>query len=137
MKVVIKNLQKRIRIDPAKIKKIANRINPPARFNHLKLAVYFVKNSIIKRLSRQYFEKDCLTDVISFNLGDDYAELFIAPCVVKDNARIFDVGFEEELYRCTIHGILHIFGFRDKTKKEKARMWRRQEAILREVFSDE
>ncbi|MBL7130406.1 MAG: rRNA maturation RNase YbeY [Candidatus Omnitrophica bacterium] len=137
MRIVVKDLQRRIKINPVKIRKIAYKINYPAKFNNLKLRLYFVRNSIIRRLNKQFLAKNCLTDVISFSLEKDYAEVFIAPCVVKKNATVFGVEFKEELYRCIIHGILHISGFKDETKKEKSRMWKRQELILKEIISYE
>jgi rRNA maturation RNase YbeY len=137
VKITVRNLQKKIKVNLAKIKKVACDIKPPVSLNNIELSLYFIENEVIKNLNRQFFEKDSLTDVISFRLSDEYAEVFIAPCVVKSNADSFGVDFEEELFRCTIHGILHIFGYRDKIKKEKIKMWRRQEAILKKVFLDE
>ncbi|MFC1646578.1 rRNA maturation RNase YbeY [Candidatus Omnitrophota bacterium] len=134
MRVAIKNLQKKIKINQVKIKEIARKINCPAKFDNLELRLYFVRNSVIKRLNKQFFSRDCLTDVISFNLEKDYAEIFIAPYVVKINAVKFGVGFEEELHRCAVHGILHIFGFNDESKKEKSIMWKRQENILSKII---
>lgn len=135
MKIIIKNLQRRIIINPAKIRRLASKIKLPSRLNNLKINLYFVKNSVIKKLNLKFFGKNYATDVISFDLGKDYAEIFIAPSVVKENAFIFKTEFKEELYRCVIHGVLHIFGFNDKIKKEKNIMWKAQEAILKKISS--
>ncbi|MDD5005857.1 MAG: rRNA maturation RNase YbeY [Candidatus Omnitrophica bacterium] len=134
MKIIIKNLQGKITINPASIRKIAKKVNPPPRLNNLKLSLYFVENLLIKKLNQQFFKKNRLTDVISFNLGNDYAEVFIAPCVVKSNSAYFGASFKEELYRCTIHGILHVFGYNDENSKERSRMWKRQESILKKIL---
>lgn len=136
MRITINDLQKRIQINPAKIKQIACKISYPHKSNNLKLNLYFVNNSVIRSLNKQFFGKDCLTDVVSFNLGEDYAEVFVAPCVVKSNAKVFRVKFQEELYRCVIHGVLHIFGFKDKFKKQRAKMWKRQECLLKKVYAN-
>jgi rRNA maturation RNase YbeY len=134
VKTTVKNLQKKIKINPAQVRKIAYNIEPPASLRDMKLNLYFVDNSVIKKLNKQFFKKDSLTDVISFKLGDDYAEIFIAPSVVKDNALVFKAGFLEELHRCVVHGILHIFGYKDEAKKEKNKMWEVQEKILSAVL---
>jgi probable rRNA maturation factor len=73
--------------------------------------------------------------VISFDLDKELAEVFIAPSVVKINAENFKVGFEQELYRCVVHGVLHIFGYEDKPGKKRAAMWKKQELILRKVLA--
>jgi rRNA maturation RNase YbeY len=85
-------------------------------------------------LNKRFFNKDFLTDVISFRLEKDYAEVFIAPCAVKKNAVIFKSGFSEEIYRCVVHGILHVQGYKDYTKKDKDKMWKRQESILENIL---
>ncbi|MFC1709620.1 rRNA maturation RNase YbeY [Candidatus Omnitrophota bacterium] len=134
MKIIVKNLQKKINLDPFRIKRAVHKIKVPAKFDTLELSMYFVKNSVIKRLNRQFFARNCLTDVISFKLDDDCAEVFIAPMVVKNNAYNFKVVFKEELYRCIVHGILHVFGFKDGKKSNKAKMWKRQEALLKSLI---
>ena len=88
-------------------------------------------------MNKQFFGRNCLTDVISFNLGDDYGEVFIAPSVAKRNAVKYRAGVKEELYRCTIHGILHALGFSDLKEKEKEKMWMRQESLLRGIIFNE
>ena len=134
MRIVVENLQKKIRISPDKIKKIAYKINLPPKFTNLKLVLYFIRNSLVKKLNKQFFHKNSLTDVISFYLTKDYAEVFIAPCVVKNNAVLYKTNFREELYRCIIHGVLHVLGYKDGTKKHKFKMWKRQESLLRKLI---
>ena len=140
MKILVENLQGRIKANPPQVKntayKIINKLEIPPQFNNLSLSIYFVKNSIIKKLNKQFFNKDYLTDVISFNLGNDYAEIFIAPSVVKYNATSLSIEFREEFHRCIVHGILHIFGFTDIFKKEKTKMWKKQEALLAEIINE-
>lgn len=139
MKITARNLQKIITINPVKVRKIAfaviTKLKLKPQFSaNLNLNLYFVKNSTIKKLNKEFFDKNSLTDVISFNLEEGCAEIFIAPRAVKTNANYFCASFKEELYRCIIHGILHVFGFEDENKKKKAIMWKRQETLLREVF---
>jgi len=134
VKITLKNLQRKIRINPARIRKVAYNIAPPARLKNLELNLYFVDNDVIKRFNKRFFGRNRLTDVISFRLSDDCAEVFIAPCVAKSNASAFKTEFPEELYRCVIHGILHVFGYKDGANKEKEKMWRVQERILKEIL---
>lgn len=130
MKIEIKSLQKRIRINISELKKIASSVRPPQKFKSLDLNIYLVNNNTIRKLKHKFFGEDIFTDVIAFNIDDNHAEVFIAPGVVRDNAKDFNVTFKEELNRCIIHGILHIFGYRDEKKIDKKRMWDKQEKIL-------
>jgi rRNA maturation RNase YbeY len=72
--------------------------------------------------------------VISFYLNKDYAEVFLAPSAIKINAHNFRAEFKEELYRCVVHGMLHVFGSKDETNKDKIRMWKKQEALLKKII---
>lgn len=69
-----------------------------------------------------FLNKNELTDVIAF----DYSmknkisgDIFISLDRVKENATIFNEKFFTELDRVMVHGLLHLLGYRDKTKKEK------------------
>ena len=72
--------------------------------------------------------------MISFELGNNLAEVFIAPYIVKKNADLYGVKFQEEIMRCVVHGILHVIGFSDYAKKEKQKMWKKQEQLLKKVL---
>ena len=49
---------------------------------------------------------------------------------VLENSNTFGVSFDEELKRVMAHGLLHIMGYNDKTKKEKSIMTQKEtEAI--------
>ena len=41
---------------------------------------------------------------------------------VKENSSIFENSFSDELHRVMIHGVLHLIGYDDQTKKEKQTM---------------
>ena len=130
MEIIVKNLQRKFKINPAQIKKAAVRISIPSGYGKFKVFIYFVSAGAIARLNKNFLRSSRRTDVIAFNLGDRVAEVFIAPSVVWDNSNRFGVGFKEELLRCVVHGVLHVFGFNDTTAKAKNIMWKKQEAIL-------
>jgi probable rRNA maturation factor len=49
-------------------------------------------------------------------------DIFISVERVEDNAKDFNVSFEEELQRVMIHGVLHYMGLKDKSVDEKEQM---------------
>lgn len=80
------------------------------------------------------------TDVLSFGRGGVPApgvlegDLALCPDYVARNGREFGVGFEEELLRVTLHGLLHLLGWDHGTNDPEEPMLRYQEELLREYF---
>lgn len=85
------------------------------------LSVLFCSNAYIENLNRNYRDKDCATDVLSFEQGDEYTDdkgivHYIAGDIVISieflykNSIDFDVLPNEELKRLLIHGMLHLEG---------------------------
>ena len=98
----------------------------------------FCDDDYLLQLNLQYLQHDTFTDIITF----DYVEgdllngdIYISVERVRENADIFGVTFDEELLRVLAHGLLHLCGFKDKTKKDAAEM-RRQEAAAMTLFHD-
>lgn len=95
----------------------------------------------IRQLNKRYFGKNEDTDVIAFNLAEDsprnYLEGEIYVCLprVRIQADIERVTAEEEFGRVCLHGLLHLIGFDDKKKADKALMWRIQESYLKGIFN--
>lgn len=46
---------------------------------------------------------------------------------VQDNAKDFNVSFEEELKRVLSHGVLHYCGYKDKSLEDEAVMRSKEE----------
>jgi len=78
------------------------------------------------KLKKEYFNKDLLTDVISFNLEEKgepiEGEVYISFDRIKENAIKFNQSLEKELKRVIVHGCLHLLGFDDQTIKDKKQM---------------
>ena len=69
------------------------------------------------------------TDVLAFGLEGAplVGDIYISSDMAKKNSRVYGTGFKREIALYTIHGVLHLMGMADKTKKEKERI-RRMEA---------
>ncbi len=94
--------------------------------------VIFVDLDEIVRLN-SYRKKDGPTDVLSFNYDrpELKGEVYVCPDYVKENAKIFNVGFNQELLRVCIHGILHVCGYdHEKDKSSEQIMFEKQENYL-------
>ena len=84
----------------------------------------FCSDEYLHQINVEYLNHDTLTDVITFPYTSNPIEgdIFISIKRVKENAKIFEVPFEEEIYRIMIHGVLHLIGYTDKSKETKQLM---------------
>ncbi len=83
----------------------------------------FCSDVHLKKINRQYLNHNYFTDIITFpasavNEKNISGDIFISIERIKENAKIFDVAFTDELKRVMAHGLLHLCGYRDKTEKE-------------------
>ena len=94
----------------------------------------FCDDEYLHKLNVEYLEHDTLTDVISFDysVGNElHGDVFISIERVQDNAKDFNVAFEEEIKRVIIHGILHYCGYKDKSDTDEALMRSKEEEKIK------
>lgn len=100
----------------------------------LKVLTYiFVDDPQLLTINQDYLQHDTLTDIITFpysQLPFIHSDIFISIDRVKENAKKFEVPFEDELFRVISHGLLHLCGFGDKTEKEKKMMRRKENEAI-------
>lgn len=61
-------------------------------------------------------------------------EIYISIDRVRDNAISLGYSFKHELHRVIFHGVLHLCGYRDKTKTEKLVMRAAEDRYLAKYF---
>ena len=89
----------------------------------------FCSDDYLHKINVDFLNHDTLTDIISFDysVGKElHGDVYISVERVEDNAKDFDVSFEDELARVMIHGILHYCGYKDKSD-EDAKLMRTKE----------
>lgn len=100
------------------------------------IAFVFCSDEYLLTINKQYLKHDTLTDIITFDYSkEDFkmpvsGDIFISIERVKENAIRFSKSFEEELHRVIIHGILHLLGYKDKTKMAKEKMTEQENVCL-------
>ena len=85
----------------------------------------FCDDEYLHKINLEYLNHDTLTDIISFDytMGNELSgDIFVSIERVNDNAKDFNVVFEEELKRVLVHGILHYCGYKDKGEAEELLM---------------
>ncbi|AOW17898.1 rRNA maturation RNase YbeY [Polaribacter vadi] len=93
----------------------------------------FCDDEYLLKLNVEFLQHDTLTDIISFDnsLGKLInGDIFISIERVQENAKEYNVTFEEELHRVMIHGILHYMGLKDKSADEKMLMRKEENKAL-------
>jgi len=137
VKVAIKNLQKRIPINPKRIIKTVLKILSIEGIRKSgEITVCFVNDRRIKELNLKYLGKNNPTDVIAFDVTEPkrpdkiFADIVISTDRAIDNAGAFHTTPLFELYLYVIHGVLHILGYDDQKRKHKLLMQKKEELLL-------
>jgi probable rRNA maturation factor len=95
--------------------------------------IIFCSDEYLLGINKNYLDRDYLTDVISFSLGDEnpiLGDIFISLDRIKENAGNLSQAFDKELDRIVIHGILHLVGYNDQDTEEKIRMTELEDRYL-------
>lgn len=84
--------------------------------------IIFCSDEYLLDVNKEHLNHDYYTDIITFNYNTETinGDLFISIDRVFENADKGNVPRETETLRVIIHGILHLLGLNDKSKKEKA-----------------
>ncbi|MDZ7881191.1 MAG: rRNA maturation RNase YbeY [Saprospiraceae bacterium] len=92
----------------------------------------FCSDDYLMELNVEYLNHDTLTDIITFpySTAPIEGDIFISIDRVRDNAKDFNVPFEQELRRVIIHGVLHLCGYGDKTEADEAIMRQKEDTAL-------
>ena len=129
MTVEIRAHQKFVgRIDCARLKRVAQK-TLRAEKSSLPLAIYITTDAEMHQLNRAFHATDAPTDVLSFPM-DDGGDIAISYETAKRQARDAGWRIADEIDLLAVHGILHLLGYDDLTPRQRAKMWKRQEAIL-------
>lgn len=137
VQITIKNFQKKIPVYPKRIKKTILKILSKEGFKKSgAITVCFVNEREIKKLNLEYHHKNAPTDVLTFDLktpGTPLADIVVSTDAAIQNAKSFKTTPFYELNLYVIHGILHLLGYDDKTKKDRAIMYKKEETLLKNL----
>jgi len=99
------------------------------------ISILLCDNKTIKKLHKRYFKKRYATDVISFPLEDNLDPNYLGEVIVSVQEAVnvaskLNIKWKKELILYIIHGILHLTGYKDRTKKQKEIMRAKEEEVL-------
>ena len=97
--------------------------------------IVYCSDSRISELNRRFRGRNRITDVLAFELMDteepDFlGEIYINLRQARRQAKEHKASYEKEVKRLTVHGVLHLLGYRDDNKKDRLKMRARQEGYL-------
>ncbi len=112
-----------------------NRKKEPGTFQYV-----FCDDAFLLNINGEFLNHHYNTDIITFDLsepGSDITdgEIYISVDTVRENAVQYQVPFAEELLRVIFHGILHLCGYKDKTKKDTALMRQKEDEYLNKWYN--
>ena len=98
------------------------------------ISYIFCDDEYLHSINMQCLNHDTLTDIISFDYteGDIISgDIFVSIERVEDNAKDFNVSFDEELKRVLAHGVLHYCGYKDKSEEDALLMRTKEEEKIK------
>lgn len=140
-KLPINFFQENIKYNLKKKNKIRNWLNNSILEEKHTLAVLnfiFCDDDYLLTLNIEYLNHDTLTDIITFDNSNIKniieGDIYISLDRIKENSKIFNTKFTDELHRVIIHGTLHLLGFDDKSAKAKKIMTKNEDRFLSKLY---
>lgn len=130
--------RQRIALATGSVRALAGYVLERERVKSAMLSIAFVSRKAIAGMNRKHLGHHGDTDVITFALGRATSsaplvgDIYVAPDVVREQARRWKVPVREELARVVVHGVMHAIGHEhpDGDDRERSTMWKRQEKWL-------
>jgi rRNA maturation RNase YbeY len=99
------------------------------------LSYVFCSDNYLLQINQEYLNHDTLTDIVTFDNSEDSkkieGDIFISIDRVKENGEKLGTS-ETELERVMVHGLLHLLGYKDKKKEDKALMTEREDFYIKQ-----
>lgn len=137
-KISIATPQEVVAVDRARMREVARAVLDGEGITEAELSLAFVDNTTIHRLNKRYLDHDEPTDVLSFPLSDSggkklIGELVIGVEVARDQATERGHDVQDELALYVIHGLLHLCGYDDKSRRAAVEMRQRERHYLAQL----
>jgi rRNA maturation RNase YbeY len=101
----------------------------------LELSYVFCSDDYLLQINQEYLNHDTLTDIVTFDNSEDpkkiEGDIFISIDRVKENGEKLGTS-ETELERVMVHGLLHLLGYKDKKKEDKALMTQKEDFYIKQ-----
>jgi probable rRNA maturation factor len=104
-----------------------------------KLNIIFCTDKDLLNVNQSFLQHDYYTDIITFDLTENNSdaisgELYISIDRVRENTILQSTDYISELHRVIFHGILHLCGYKDKTKSQIKEIRSKENHYLKQYF---
>jgi probable rRNA maturation factor len=104
------------------------------------LSIVFCSDDYLLEINRNHLQHDYYTDIITFDLTPPKkqskdAELYISIDRIRENAKAYQTTVQHELHRVIFHGVLHLCGYKDKSKSDQVNMRQKENDYLNLYFN--
>ena len=94
----------------------------------------FCSDEYLFQMNVDYLNHDTYTDIITFDNSEKMhaleGDIFISIDRVRENAKTHTTDEDSELTRVLAHGLLHLMGYKDKSKEEASLMRKKEEEAI-------
>ena len=97
------------------------------------LSVVFCTDEYLLKVNQDYLQHDFYTDIITFDycVGETVSgDLLISLDRVLENSVLENTTFDKEFFRVVFHGVLHLCGYKDKSKSDIIQMRAKENEYL-------
>ena len=105
-----------------------------AGFNIKELNYVFCSDEYLYRMNMDYLKHNTYTDILTFDNSEKAfsleGDIFISIDRVRENAKVHAQDEDSELSRVLAHGLLHLMGYKDKSKEEASLMRTKEEEAI-------
>lgn len=142
-KIIIKNNQKKIRLNNKEIAAWAGKLLRIKGVTEGELSILFTGTKRIQTLNRIFRRVNKPTDVLAFNMREGentaggpafLADIVICAEIARRYAKIYKKSTAEEICLYLVHGILHLLGYDDSTSEDRRIMEKEQTRLCAELL---
>ncbi|EFK93654.1 rRNA maturation RNase YbeY [Finegoldia magna] len=114
--------------------------------DNYEISLSFVSEAEIRKLNRDYRDKDSVTDVLSFPLDDDFAiqtnllgDIIICCKRAIEQAKEYNHSIKREIVYLVVHSMFHLLGYDHIDESDRIIMRNKEKLALKEIgiYKDE
>ena len=115
--------------------KLARHVLFAEQRTNVQCSIVYINDRRMRELNQRYLHKHRTTDVLTFPLHQEGArgiagEVYISLDQARRQAKYYKATAKSETARLVIHGVLHLIGYEDRTKRQKTRMKKLEDRYL-------
>jgi len=118
-------------ITPIKI--LLNKIASDHKLTISEIEINLINDNQLLEINQSALQHDYYTDIITFDYSEGQiirGDIYISIDRIKENAKTYNNSSFEELLRVMCHGVLHLCGYKDKSKTDKEQMTKMENKYL-------